>query len=595
MMFGKMRWRIAVPYIVLILITMIGLMFYVSTSLKQRYLTALENQLIAQASQISTVIPRISPSLDPLVVNDISGEWAEDLNSRVTIIDANGVVIGESNEDYTEMENHLNRPEVQQALNHSYGSSTRFSRTVGYRMMYVAVPIISDGKIEGFARVALSIDQVEESIRNLQQGLFIVTIIVLVIAFLIAVVIADITSRPLRNLIQTSVDLSREIGIENEISDRLRASKRGEIDQLTSIINSIITNIHHQMERVRSESIKLNEILDQMTDGVIIADAHGSIQMINPAASRMFEIHSEEAVSHSIAEVIRHHQLIELWRRCQDSDQIQSVSMEIGLDKLYINGIATPLGKGLPGGILFLFQDLTYVKKLEIVRRDFVSNISHELRTPLASLKALTETLMDRALQDPPEAHKFITQIDVEVESLTLIVEELLELSRIETGKLPLRLETIQPILLIDKVVERLNLQIHRANLDIGIECPASLPSILVDRARVERVIVNLLHNAIKFTPEGGKITVSAQNYRDNEEQFVLFAVQDTGVGISETDLPRIFERFYKSDRARSSGGSGLGLSIAQHIVLIHGGRIWAESLEGQGSTFYFTLPVSSN
>lgn len=590
-----MRWRIAIPYMVLILMTMIGFMLYVSTSLRQRYLSDLESQLVAQANQISTVIPVISPYLDPIVLNDIAGDWAEDLKARVTIIDLNGVVIGESNEDYSDMENHLNRPEIQQALKQTYGSSTRFSSTVGYRMMYVAVSINPNGDIEGFARVALPINQIEESIRNLQQGLFIVTIFVLLIAFLIAVVIADATSRPLRSLIDTSVDLSRNIGIEEEIDNRLRTGIKGEIDQLTAIINSIIANINHQMEKVRSESLKLNEVLDQMTDGVIIADSLGNIQLINPAASRMFEVYSEDAIGLSIAEVLRHHQLIELWRRCQESDQVQSISMEIGLEKLYLNGIATPLGKGMPGGILLLIQDLTRVKRLEVIRRDFVSNISHELRTPLASLKALTETLMDRALEDPPAAKKFIEQIDVEVESLTLIVEELLELSRIESGIVPLQLEAIQTKMLIDNAVERLNVQISRANLDIEIKYPTSLPSILADRVRIDRVMVNLLHNAVKFTPDGGKITISAQNHTENGDEFILFTVQDTGVGISKEDLPRIFERFYKSDRARSGGGSGLGLAIAQHIVLIHGGRIWTESIEGKGSTFYFTLPVYSD
>jgi two-component system phosphate regulon sensor histidine kinase PhoR len=369
----------------------------------------------------------------------------------------------------------------------------------------------------------------------------------------------------------------------------------GEIDQLTSIIHVALSNSNLQMERIQSENIKMNEVFAHMTDGVIITDAQGNIRFINPTAQKMFGVSKDDAENHSIAKVLRHHQLIELWQRCRDSDQVQSISSEIGMDKLYINGIATPLGSGMPGGILLLFQDLTQLKKLEIVRRDFVSNISHELRTPLATIKALSETLMDSALEDPPTARKFIQNIDIEVDSLTQIVDELLELSRIESGKLSLKMELISPCQIMYNAVDRLYVQSERSNLTVEINCQESLPPVLADQERIERLMVNLLHNAIKFTPSGGMIRLSAEIHSENNNQFILFTLSDTGIGIPEEDLSRIFERFYKSDRARAGGGSGLGLSIAQHIVQIHEGRIWAESIEGKGSSFHFILPLSSN
>jgi two-component system, OmpR family, phosphate regulon sensor histidine kinase PhoR len=281
--------------------------------------------------------------------------------------------------------------------------------------------------------------------------------------------------------------------------------------------------------------------------------------------------------------------LVDLFHKCQETQEQQSTTLELSGEHLFLQGIAIPLGKALPGSILLLFQDLTRLRRLEMVRRDFVSNVSHELRTPLASLKALVETLQEGALDDPPAAHRFLTRMDSEIDTLTQMVQELLELSRIESGKVPLQLKPIAPREMLIQAVERMSLQAERAGLTLRADCPADLPLVLADVDRMEQVLINLLHNAIKFTPPGGVITLNAR--QDNDT--VVFSVKDTGVGIAQNDLERIFERFYKADRARSGGGTGLGLSISRHLVEAHAGRIWAESDPGKGSTFYFALPTA--
>jgi two-component system phosphate regulon sensor histidine kinase PhoR len=330
-------------------------------------------------------------------------------------------------------------------------------------------------------------------------------------------------------------------------------------------------------------------VLQAMTDGVLIVDGHGEVQLINPAAESMFAVNRDQALGHSLAEVLRHHELIELWERCSEMGEAQAVAIEISSRRLYLQGIATPLGRSLPGNTLFVFQNLTRLHYLETVRRDFISNLSHELRTPLASLKALTETLQEGALDDPPAARRFLNRMELEVDALTQMVAELLELSRIESGRVPLKLKPTPAEDILAPALERLRLQAERSNLKVEIDCTADLPPVLADQGRLEQVVVNLLHNAIKYTPPGGEIFLKAR-FQDGS---ILFSVEDTGVGIPKEDLPRIFERFYKADRARSSSGTGLGLAIARHMVEAHGGRIWAESQEGAGSTFYFNIPLA--
>jgi two-component system phosphate regulon sensor histidine kinase PhoR len=238
---------------------------------------------------------------------------------------------------------------------------------------------------------------------------------------------------------------------------------------------------------------------------------------------------------------------------------------------------------------LVILQDLTRVRRLETVRRDFISNISHELRTPLASLKALADTLRDGALEDPPAARRFLDRMEVEVDALTQMVQELLELSRIESGQVGFEIAPVPVADVINPPLERLRPQAERADLQLSIDLAPDLPPVLADAERMRQVITNLVHNAIKFTPPGGEVAISATAGQDE----VIISVRDTGVGIPADDLPRIFERFYKADRARSGGGTGLGLAIAKHIVLAHGGRIWAESVEGRGSTFSVALPAT--
>jgi two-component system phosphate regulon sensor histidine kinase PhoR len=356
-----------------------------------------------------------------------------------------------------------------------------------------------------------------------------------------------------------------------------------ELENLASVITAVISNLDTRYSMVDAERSRLATVLDQITDGVLIADALGLIQFANPAAGRLFQF--ANPLNHSIAEVVRHHQLVEAWRRCQQTRQMQSESVEVPTRHQFLQLVVIP--DQHTSGSLLLVQDLTRIRRLETVRRDFVSNLSHELRTPLASLRALAETLQEGALDDPPAARRFVNQIQIEVDALTQMANELLELSKIESGRFSLSLIAAAPGDLLSSAAQRMQVQAERAHVTLHVECADDLPTVQVDGQRLEQVLVNLIHNAVKFTRPGGDVTLFAESVGGE----VRFAVRDTGVGIPAEEVSRIFERFYRVDKSRAGSGTGLGLSIAKHIVEAHKGKIWAESVEGQGSTFYFTIP----
>jgi len=582
--FHSIRWRITIPFVLLISLSLLGLGLYISNFMRQTYLGNLEVRLTTETRMLGDVIaPMLQNGTPAPDLDAVARHWAELTGARVTIVAPDGVVLGESHEDRTQMDNHSNRPEIIAALASGQGSSTRFSHTVGYQMIYTAVRMIRDGQVLGIVRMALPLREVEENVVHINRILMTITLVAIGLTVLLATLIADRTTRPIRQLTQAVRQISRGETEQPPIPTSL-----DEVGQLTRAFNALSVQLRDQITALQSERAKLSSVLQKMNDGVLIVDDYGRIELINPAAEKMFTVEQAPALGRPLVEVTQYHQPYDMWQRCRATSVAQSLSFELPRQKLYLEGIAIPLSPLLPDSTLLLFQDLTRQRQTETIRRDFISNVSHELRTPLAGLKALTETLQGGALEDPSAARNFLAQMETEVDALSLMVSELLELSRIESGRVPLELKPTNPLDIVSQACERLSLQAERKHLSLSIICPSDLPMVLADAVRIQQVIVNLLHNAIKFTPEGGQVTVSAEQ----QGQSILFSVRDTGIGISSSDLPRIFERFYKVDRSRASSGTGLGLAIARHLIEAHNGKIWAESELGQGSTFFFTIPL---
>lgn len=579
----SLLWRIALPYAALVLMMMGGLTVFLFFSLREFYIRQVGERLLAEARLASQDLAEmIATDPNSPTINGLAHRTARAVNGRVTIILVDGRVVGESQRPLAELENHLGRPEVQDALANKEAVRVRFSNTLGEELLYAAVPVVWEGKPVAVLRMAYSLASLQETVNRLVGSILFVTALAALLAVALAVLIAGYTLRPLRAL-STSVE---QIGY-GSLPEIVPPRGTDEISQLQSAFREMYALLRDRFDELRAERGKLEAVLKNMTDGILIVDSEGIVRLLNPAGYRLFETPEDEREDRSLVEVVRHHQIVELWRKCRMSGQQQMMTLETASGRSNLQAIATPLSDEMSGAVLMVFQDLTRIRRLETVRRDFISNVSHELRTPLASLKALTETLQEGALEDPPAARRFLAQMENEIDNLTQMVRELLELSRIESGRVPFQFKTCVPGELVGRAVERMRLQAERAGLRLEMEGePCKIP-VMADPERIEQVLVNLVHNAVKFTLPGGSICLRCEP-RDRD---VVISVRDTGVGIAAEDLARIFERFYKADRSRSGGGTGLGLSIARHVIESHGGLIWAESQVGQGSTFFFSLP----
>ena len=582
---GTLRRRVTLTYVGLLIVALVALNLFLSNFVRETYLSNSGEYLISEAQIVSAEAEQSWRSTSStLGWNALAARYTALLNARITLIQPDGTVVGDSSVPVESLGNHLDRPEVSRALQGESNTVVRYSTTLKEDMLYAAVPVRYQDQVIGISRLAVSLKSLNNSITTISSTFLIAAVITIAITILFAILLVNFTTLPLRRLTQTVFQMSHTASTETDGSRKL-----DEVAQLEYAFNRLTSQLNSRIAELSTERGTLEAVLASMTDGVVIVDSEGKIQLTNEAVHQMFEKERSDVAGLSLVELVRNHLLVELWRKCKLTGEQQIGTLETSPDRMFIQAIATPLAQAMPGSILMVFQNLTRLRQLEIIRRDFVSNVSHELRTPLASLKALTETLQEGALEDPPAARRFLLRMDNEIDNLTQLVQELLELSRIESGKVPLKMEKIHPCELISPAVERMTVQAERAGVALTLECPPELPNVKADPARMAQVVVNLIHNAIKFTPPGGQIVVTAhQDYN-----MVVFEIRDTGVGIPAEDLPRIFERFYKTDRSRSTGGTGLGLSIARHQVEAHGGRIWATSELEKGSVFSFSIPIA--
>jgi two-component system, OmpR family, phosphate regulon sensor histidine kinase PhoR len=572
------RWRRALPFLILLVMAIVVVMAASVRTIRQSEMARWEAhwldlaQLVAFEAKSYYGSPGETENL-----SRIASHYSENLGGTIIFLNRDSDVIAASS---------LDAPTAPVFDPVTISQVLSEGRTVGVAdNLIIATTIVpgADEAVLGFVQLQVHLAAFRLDLSHLWNVTAITLLVSLLIGILMAAIIQDYFLNDIESLTIATQQMSSGNFHQLEFPDAPQ-----ELFDLSQSLKTMAQQLGDQIDALTSERAKLSAVLNQMTDGVLIADPSGRVQLLNPAAERIFQINNKMGLGRSVVEVLRYHQLVDLWRLAREG-QRQTTMIEIGPQHLFLQVTGMPLQTSLKGSALILIQDLTQLRRLETVRRDFISNVSHELRSPLASLKALAETLQEGALEDPPAARRFIIRMETEIDNLTQLVNELLELSRIESGKVPLSFHRSHPCDLLRPAFERMSLQVERAGLIMVMDCPPDLPPVFADPDRITQVMINLVHNATKFSPPGGQITLSA--YRDGD--FIVFFVKDTGVGIPQKDLGRIFERFYKADRARSGGGTGLGLSIARHMVESHGGFIWAESEEDKGSIFSFSLPIA--
>ena len=584
-MFRSIQWRITISFILVVLIIMGILGAYLVNSTRTSQLDNLRSQLeneariTAEASQPDFLSTDKAGDLDAL-----AKKLGMEIETRVTIVALNGTVLGDSEEDPDTMENHADRPEIMDALATGVGQSTRYSNTLRQRMMYVAVPISYEDEILGVARVSLPLTTVESLVHQVTISIIIAMVVATALVILAAWVIAGVTTRPIRRLTAASKRIA-----SGQLGQKIQIEAKDEVGELTHAFNEMSVKMKELVETISGDRTRLATILDNMTDAVIMIDSEGNISLANRTAEDLFNI--KDAENKRIIEVVRDHEIDELLKLCLKAVGTQTVQYESGISKKYIRAIAVPVIHNALTSVLLIIQDLTELRNLQTTRRELIGNISHEFRTPLAGIKAMVETLRDGAVDDKEAAGDFLSRIDNEVDRLTQLVAELTELSRIETGKAELKKEPIDLNELMDEVIARLSPQADRQRISISREFASDLPSVPADKNRVQQVAANLVHNAIKFTPAGGEIVITTRVI----EGSVVIDIADTGIGIPKEELSRVFERFYKGDKARTGEGTGMGLAIAKHVIEAHGGSIWVQSAEGKGAAFSFSLPFQAD
>lgn len=580
----SLLWRFTIPLTIIEVIVILLLsVFYTQTS-RGNYLEDVRRDLSANINLLLNDIAQKNINIDQVgEFQLLADQYAAPLQVRVTIIRQDGLVLADSEADPGTMDNHLDRPEVKQALAGQTGAQVRFSKTLGTDLYYIALSR-TIGANTLVVRMAEPLVRVNERMTRANQIVWLAGAIAILLTFGITLLISRNTIQPIDRLTRAASSIT--LGDFVEIPT---VRTRDEIGVLIKTFNDMARQIESQFFTINQEKAKINAIIEQMADGIVIVDQYGIVQLFNPEAERLFGGGMPLSTGKTLAQTVKTYQIVNLWKKTLESQKSQSLDIEILPGQKYLHVVTSILKDTRPLLVLLLFQDLTHVHQLERMRQDFVSNVSHELRTPLASLKALNETTQRCMDQDPTSAKHFLSSMELEIDKLDQMVAELLELSRIESGRVPLKRSPVQICALLNQAAERMQMQADRAGILLSVDCSGEIPEVSVDGDRIEQVLVNLIHNAIKFTPSGGHVRLSAEVLEKN----VVVRVSDTGFGIAEEDLPRIFERFYKTDRSRVTGGTGLGLSIAKHVVEAHGGKIWAESTYGEGSTFSFTLPMA--
>jgi two-component system phosphate regulon sensor histidine kinase PhoR len=593
----RLLWKLYASYLLIVLVCFAAVGFFVARSAHSFYLSHVGSELQSRARLVEQQVAPVVETESGAQLESLVQRLGAASGTRITIISAGpwagslGTVMADSEVTPAMMENHRDRPEVQRALAGGVGQSVRHSATLGENMMYVAIPLRVNGETYAIVRTAVPLTAVDAALSSLYWRIALAA----VLAALAAAVLGLWISRRLAGEVEL-VRQGAERFAQGDLRHTVASPNTREIAALADSLNTMARELDETIVTVTRQRNELQATLSSMSEGVLAFDSEQRVISLNDEAARLLEVDPAEARQHTIQEVVRNPALQRFvgdalaGRGLIEADLILHVARQERHVQAHGTVLREAEGAGI--GAVVVLNDITRLRRLEQVRREFVANVSHEIRTPVTSIKGFAETLLDGADENEADRLRFLTIISQQADRLAALVDDLLSLSRLEQ-------EAEEPTLPIEEAdlcgplqvaVDFCGLKASSKGVQLSATCPEDLRA-RIDQSLIERAVVNLIDNAIKYSEWGGHIDVRGR-VGDGE---VVISVRDEGCGIAAEHLPRLFERFYRVDKARSRemGGTGLGLAIVKHVAQVHNGWVTVESTPGRGSTFEIHLPAA--
>lgn len=583
------KLKLIFSYVFIILFSLGFIAFFLDKNLEENSLHEIKSSLINQACLVESQISKANlKNENTSELETLVKALSSKIKARLTIVNNKGKVFAESEKsevDILKMPSHADRPEIKAALAGGIGEEIRYSSTLKIDMLYIALPIRDNNEIMGAVRLALPLASVQKTLSTIKKAIFLSLFFALGLAFVLGSLLTQAIIKPINKIIHISRKFS-----SGDFSHKILLDSKDEIGELADTLNMMADSLEDKIKKVEIKNQQLKAILESMVEGIIVTEKSGHIISLNPTVEKIFNISEQDAEGKLFLEIIRNNDIADIINYVLENGKFKSCELSLVWPVQRIFEInATPIfEKNSVSGCLLVIHDITQIRRLETMRKDFVANVSHELKTPLTSIKGFVETLLEGALEDKENSRHFLQIIQDHANQLDNLVSDLLDLSHLESQEIKLETQSFDLKGLTDDILAGFKSQLKRKSIKAENILSGGL-IVKADKNKIGQVLTNLIDNAIKFNQEKGSVKIYSQDLDDKIKIFV----EDSGIGVPEKDIPRIFERFYRVNKARSRelGGTGLGLSIVKHTIELHGGNVGVESTEGFGSKFWFTLP----
>jgi len=571
-------YKIFGGYILIIVVLSSLIIFFSFTTIRENYIDSLTENLKNFGKTLSFKVIDLLERKDYQGLNSLSKKLGIETKIRITIIDPDGIVLADSEHDPKLMENHKSRPEILSAIENGFGKSIRYSSTLKKEMLYVALPLFKKDTqdLSGVVRVSLFLSDVNSLLKNLQNRIFKISVFLVLVSVLVAIFLSRNLSRPINLLKEATQKITA-----GDFDTRIFLKNNDELKELAESFNNMSEKMRIMFDEISSKKEELTRIISSIQEGLLLLNKKGEILLSNESLRKLSEVENIE--NKYYWEIIKNPEFNDLIKNAIQNKKNMKKEIELN-NRIFLCSVTFLETRE---EIIVLFHDITELKNIEEMKRDFVTNVSHELRTPLTAIKGFIETIEEEV--DIKIRH-YIDIIRVHTDRLINIVQDLLILSDIERKGSILELENLDIVDLVSNVLKMFTNKIKAKNLEMEINVDKNIPAIKADSFKIEQMIINLIDNAIKYTDKG-MIKISIKK----KDESVILEIEDTGIGIPKEYLNRIFERFFVVDKSRSRklGGTGLGLSIVKHIVNLHNGEIYVESTPGIGTKFTVVLPIN--